>query len=109
MTKCMCKKSDTVYVKLSKSTRKTKKFMMEYFKDKKDLKPFKSTHFGDSRYGDFTQHGDEKKKELYYKRHNKMMTCPKSANTLAKMILWNKSTVEASFRDYLKKYNYKKY
>ena len=109
MVECKCKKSDTVYVKLSKSTRKNKKLMTEYFHDKKEQKPYKTVHFGDSRYSDFTQTQDEKKKELYYKRHNKMMTCPKSANTLAKMILWNKSTVGASFNDYLKKYNYKKY
>ena len=106
----MCQKSDKVYVKLSKSTRKNKKFMMEYFHDKKEQKPFKTVHFGDNRYQDFTQNGgDEKRKELYYKRHNKPMSCPKSADTLSKMILWNKSTVRASFKDYLKKYNYKKY
>ena len=43
-----------------KSTRKGKKFMV---KTKNGL-----IHFGDSRYKDFTQHGDMKRRESYCKR-----------------------------------------
>ena len=31
-------------------------------------------HFGDERYEDFTQHGDEKRRESYRKRHSGIMT-----------------------------------
>lgn len=109
MTNCKCKKGDVVFTKLQPSTRKNKKMMMLYYKSKKDDKPYKVVHFGAKGYEDFTLHKDEKKKQNYYKRHNKEMNCPKSANTLAKMILWNKKTIDKSYKDYLDTHNFKKF
>ena len=52
-----------------KSQRKNKKFSV-YVKGK-DGKP-KLIHFGDSRYEDFTQHKDKKRRESYRKRASKI-------------------------------------
>lgn len=48
-----------------KSNRKYKKF---YVIVKDDTGREETIHFGDTRYEDFTQHGDEKRRERYLKR-----------------------------------------
>lgn len=65
------------------------------------------THFGQRGAEDFTIHRDEKRKELYIKRHraNEDWSNPKTAGTLAKYILWNKPTLSASIADYKKRFN----
>ena len=45
---------------LQRSTRKNKKFVVTYGGEQ--------IHFGDSRYQDYTQHGDKKRRESYLKR-----------------------------------------
>jgi TFIIF-interacting CTD phosphatase-like protein len=75
--------------KPEKSKRKNKKFMV---KTKKGI-----IHFGDSRYEDFTQHKDEKRREAYCKRskgikdkEGKLTYNNKdSANYWSRKILWD--------------------
>ena len=50
---------------LSKGTAKNKKFKVLIKTNEKK----KTINFGDERYEDYTQHGDENRKELYKKRH----------------------------------------
>ena len=47
-----------------KSKAKNKKFSVKVLKDGK----IKTLHFGDTRYKDFTQHGDEKKRKAHLAR-----------------------------------------
>ena len=101
-------------VNIKKSTKSKKKLMATFFKDNKKIK---TVHFGSAPNKDFTiyskeldKEGANKKKEAYIKRHqvredfNKFMT----AGSLSRWILWNKTTVESSIRDYLKRFKLKR-
>lgn len=58
-----------------------------YTKNGQQLKS--STRFGDSRYEDYTQHEDKKRRELYRVRHkNDNLEDPLSAGSLSWWILW---------------------
>lgn len=84
-----------------------KKFTAIFFKDGKKVK---TTHFGAFGMSDFTIHKDPKRKERYLKRHRKrekwndFMT----AGSLSRWILWNKTTLESSINDYLKRFKLKR-
>jgi hypothetical protein len=75
--------------KPEKSTRKNKKFMV--------LTQKGIIHFGDSRYKDFTQHKNEKKREAYCKRSkgikdkngNLTYKDKNTANFWSRSLLWN--------------------
>ncbi len=79
---------------ISKSDRKDKKL-------KAVIDNKKIIHFGASGYEDFTTHKDERRKQLYIKRHktNENWSDAATAGFYAKNILWNKSTVQASIND----------
>lgn len=64
------------------------------------------TDFGDPKYEDYTQHKDEKRRELYKQRHKKDLETgdPKRAGFLSYYLLWNLPTIEASLRDYKKRF-----
>lgn len=65
------------------STRKNKKYMV--------LNPQtnKWIHFGDSRYEDFTQHQDEKRRTLFRNRNAKWANAPKwTPSFLSYYLLW---------------------
>jgi len=76
-----------------KSTAKNKKFSVYVMKDGKK----KLIHFGDSRYEDFTEHKDEKRRASYLKRakgikdkQGKLTWKDKNtANYWAVKMLWN--------------------
>jgi hypothetical protein len=72
----------------------------------KDNGRTKSISFGAKGYEDFTTHHDEERKNRYLKRHNKHedWNKPDSAGALSRWILWNKSTVQSSIRDYKSKF-----
>lgn len=63
--------------------------------------------FGAYGYEDYTQHKDKDRKRLYLNRHKKRedWNDPKSAGALSRWILWNKPTLEASIKHYIKKFN----
>ena len=64
-------------------------------------------HFGAKGYSDFTMHKDEARKERYLARHKtrENWTDPKSGGALSRWILWNKTSLEASIRDFKKRFN----
>lgn len=70
--------------KLLLSTRKDKKFMV--------IHDNKTTHFGSSKYQDFTKTGDELKRKAYLARSGAIKGDWKkdkySANSLARSLLW---------------------
>jgi len=64
-------------------------------------KKIKTVQFGDKNYDNFTIHKDEKRKELYRKRHHKdKIDDPFSAGALSWYLLWNKPTLKESIKDY---------
>lgn len=62
-----------------------------------------SVSFGASRYSDYSQHQDERRKASYLKRHeaNEDWTEEgiKTAGFWARWLLWNKPTIAASVKD----------
>ena len=94
-----------ISVKITDSNRKDKKYMA-IFRLHKGGRIFKITHFGGKNYSDYTKHKDNKRKDIYLKRHKKNEDWNKytSAGALSRWILWNKPTLEASIKDYKKRF-----
>lgn len=103
-------KPATVVVK--KSTNPEKKLMavFEYPSGKKV-----TTHFGQRGASDYTQHKNEDRMKLYLGRHGggkirskkEKWHEPETAGALSRWILWNKPDLEASFKDFCKRFNLK--
>lgn len=66
----------------------------------------KTIHFGDRRYEDFTTHKDIHRRDRYIERHEARedFDNPLTAGALSRWILWNKSTLNASIRDYRRRF-----
>jgi len=95
------------YVDIKKSNRPNKKYMAIFYDHNK--KKVKTVHFGAIGYQDYTQHKDEFRKARYISRHsNENWNDYMTAGSLAKNILWNKESLEASISDYMKKFGLKK-
>lgn len=97
-----------IYIKLQKSNRKNKKYMMNfYIKEDAQVKKFLTTHFGDNRFEDYTIHKDENRKNLYLVRHMKNERWGNfwTAGSLSRFILWNKKTIDESLKDYANKFD----
>jgi len=82
---------------VSLSNRKDKKYSVVVVADGKA----RTVHFGASGYDDLTVHHDEKRKQLYIKRHgaNEDWNDPYKPGFWAKNLLWNKETLEESAKD----------
>jgi len=98
-----------VYVQLNKSKIEGKKYTAVFYDEQR--KKIKTVNFGASGMSDFTKHKDEERKERYISRHsaNEKWNDYMTAGSLSRWILWNKTNLSASYNDYLKKFNLKKY
>ena len=96
-----------VSVKISDSTNSKKKMMAIFFND--DNKKIKTTHFGQANADDFTKTGDEAQKQRYLNRHrkNENWSDYKTAGSLARWVLWNKTSLSSSIADYKKRFGLK--
>tara|TARA_R110000803_G_scaffold156724_1_gene221293 strand:+ start:552 stop:827 length:276 start_codon:yes stop_codon:yes gene_type:complete len=67
----------------------------------------KTVHFGQKGASTYLEHRDTKIKRAWEARHivREDWNNPLSAGALSKWILWNKTTLEASIKDYKKKFN----
>ena len=67
----------------------------------------KTIHFGQKGASDYTKHKDPERKKRYIDRHrkNENWDNPKTAGTLSRYVLWNKPTLDASIKDYKKRFN----
>ena len=67
----------------------------------------KITNFGFKGGSTFIDHKDEAKKKAYLARHrvNERWQEPTSAGSLARYILWNKTTLGASISDFKRRFN----
>jgi hypothetical protein len=85
------------------SHKQEKKYTAVFEKDGRE----KTISFGAVGYPDFTKPPhDENKKNLYLKRHSKRedWNNPLTAGSLSKHILWNKSSLKESIKDFKKKF-----
>lgn len=82
-------------------------FCMCCGESKCDDKKKKKVHFGSKGSSTFIDHKDEKKKEAYLARHkvNENWDNPLTAGALSRWILWNKTTLSGSIKNYKKKFN----
>jgi len=98
-----------IYAQIVKSDREGKKYMLRFYDQ--DRKQKKTIHFGSAGMDDFTKTKDEEQKERYLDRHRKNENWNKAdtAGALSRWILWNKTTLSASYNDYLKRFGLKKY
>lgn len=96
-----------VSVKISDSTNSKKKMMAIFLND--DGKKIKTTHFGQKGADDFTKTGDEAQKQRYLDRHrkNENWSDYKTAGSLSRYILWNKTSLSSSIADYKKRFGLK--
>ena len=79
---------------IEKGTGKNKKWKaIFYASDSSGDKKIKTTQFGDSRYEDYTQHKDKKRRDKYRLRHKKDLSKGNymSAGFLSYYILWGES------------------
>jgi len=97
------------YIQLLKSKKENKRFDAKFFDI--DRKKIKSVSFGLKGGNTFIEHKNTKTKDAWVARHSVTgdWTRPDTASSLAFHILWNKPSVSASYNDYLKKFNLKKY
>ena len=84
---------------VEKSERPAKKWKATFEKDNGKLK---ATHFGSAGMDDFTLTGDKDARARYWRRHHKDLNTndPTRAGYLSLFLLWNKSTLEASIKDF---------
>jgi hypothetical protein len=86
---------------LSKSSRAGKKFMIKHGN--------KTIHFGSSDYEDYTQHGDDDRKQKYLARHKKREDWddPLTAGFWSAHLLWNMKTIPKAIKDIEKRFKIK--
>jgi hypothetical protein len=67
----------------------------------------KNIKFGAKRYSNYTIHKNKKRKENYLNRHrsNEDWTNPLTPGALSRWILWNKPSLNASKRDFVKRFH----
>jgi len=66
----------------------------------------KTLHFGAKGMSDYTKHKDDKRKELYLKRHRPRENWkkPDTPGSLSRWLLWNKTSSEESLKDFKKRF-----
>jgi rhamnogalacturonyl hydrolase YesR len=91
--------NDYKFIKLKKLSNDKKKYMAIFRNNKKGRE--KNVKFGSSGYSDYTIHRDDKRKELYIKRHkkNENWDNPLTAGFWSRWILWNLPTIRDSLKD----------
>lgn len=91
-------------ISIKPSTNKNKKLKATFLINGDTIK---NIHFGDKRYDDFTTHKDEKRKELYIKRHKSRedWNNPLSAGTLSRYLLWEDKILLTAIEKFKKKFN----
>ena len=99
---------------LYKSDKPNKKYVMvmpsyghKHYFGQKGFRDYTLMHDKNSKHYLADHKERDKIKDRYLKRHAHEPKGMHTASTLSDMILWNKSTVKQSVRDYEKKYNVK--
>ena len=93
---------------VEKGTAKNKKLKAIFYDA--EGKKIKTTQFGDSRYEDYTQHKDKKRRDKYRSRHKKDLSKGNYMNAgfLSYYILWGESeALNKNISNYKKKFKLK--
>lgn len=88
-----------------RSSRPGKKLVATF--EDRDTGATRATHFGATGYEDFTTHRDPRRKERYLERHGRGRedwNDPTTPGALSRWLLWNKPTLEASLRDFKRRF-----
>ncbi len=98
--------SKPVSVKISKSTKPSKKLMAVF---QLDNGRSRTTHFGSAGMADYTKTKNKEQRERYLNRHRKRenWNAPMTAGALSRWILWNKETKAASISAYKNRFKLK--
>jgi hypothetical protein len=66
----------------------------------------KTTHFGQANASDYIHNKDPERKALYLQRHkaNENWNDPTSAGALSRYVLWNKTSLRDSIKDFKSKF-----
>jgi hypothetical protein len=91
--------------KLFRSPRKGKKYRAVFYEDGVE---FDYADFGASGYDDYTTHGDDERKDDYLARHEptENWNDPYTPGALSRWVLWNKPSLEQSWNDYKRRFNF---
>lgn len=95
-------------VKIIKSTNKEKKLMAIFkIKNESGNEHLKIVHFGAAGMSDYTIHRDPERKQRYINRHKKReyWNDPTTPGALSRYILWNKTSLRESIKDYKMRFN----
>lgn len=95
-------------VKIIKSTNKEKKLMAIFkIKSESGSEHLKIVHFGAAGMSDYTIHKDSERKQRYINRHKKRehWNDPTTPGALSRYILWNKTSLRESIKDYKMRFN----
>ena len=86
------------------SNLKTKKYVVKFTNEKTGR--INTIHFGAAGMSDYTINKDDRRKELYIKRHiNDNINDLSYSGAWSMNLLWNKKTLEASIKDMEHKFN----
>lgn len=96
-----------MYVSINPSKIMHKKYTAVFYNS--DKKKLKTTHFGDNRYEDYTQHHDEMRKANYISRHksNEDWNDYTQAGSLSRWILWEHKSFDKAVKEYMKRFGLK--
>ena len=96
------KKLSNKKVIIKKSINENKKYMAVFHEGNNK----KTIHFGCAGMSDFTKHKDEARKLRYINRHRKRENWSdyKTAGSLSRWILWNKTSLRESIKDYKRRF-----
>jgi hypothetical protein len=96
------------YIEIKPATQKGKKLQAIFYDSNK--KKIQTIPFGSAGMSDYTLHKDPKRKERYLDRHRARedWTKPNNAGSLSRFLLWNKTTLDSSIKDYLKRFGLRK-
>lgn len=92
-------------IDLRRSSRRGKKLVAVFHNEKTGRK--KTVHFGATGYEDYTTHRDPERKRRYLERHGRgreRWNDPTTPGALSRWILWNKTTIAASVRDFRRRF-----
>ena len=97
------------YTQLLKATNGKNKYTMIFYDHLR--KKIKTINFGAVGYNDYTITNDLQAKMNYISRHQARedWSNPMTAGTLSKFLLWNKTSLSASYKDFRSKFKYELY
>ena len=97
-----------MYYLLKDSTRKDKKFMVQYINPSSGIMS-NVIHFGAKNYEDYTTHKDPERKKRYIARHkvNEDWNDLNTAGAWSRWLLWNQPSLGSSIKDMEKMFNIK--